>query len=163
MNFILSAAFRPTSPFDHTLMETKMKLNPYLTFNGNCKQAFEFYAKCLHGEIIMMMNYGDTPMKDDMPAEIQGRVAHARMMIGDQVLMASDAHTECQADTKGMSISLLIDAPAEAERIFKALSEDGQVTMAMAETFWANRFGMLTDKFGIPWMINCEKAAQKAA
>lgn len=140
-----------------------MKLNPYLTFNGNCKQAFEFYAKCLHGEIIMMMNYGDTPMKDDMPTAIHGRVAHARMMIGDQVLMASDAHTECQVDAKGMTISLLIDTPAEAERIFKALSEGGQVTMAMAETFWANRFGMLTDKFGIPWMINCEKAAQKAA
>jgi PhnB protein len=111
----------------------------------------------------MMMTYDQTPMKDQMPAAIKPQIAHARMMIGDQVLMASDAHTECQVDTKGMTISLLVDTPAEAERIFKALGDGGQVTMAMEETFWANRFGMLVDKFGIPWMVNCEKAAQQAA
>lgn len=134
-----------------------LKLNPYLSFNGNAREAFEFYAKVLRGKIVMMLKNGETPMRDEMPAETHDRIAHTRLVIGDQVLMASDAMCESQVDTKGMTVSLVIDTPAEAERIYKELGEGGKVTMPLAETFWAHRFGMLTDKFGIPWMVNCEK------
>nr|WP_298682497.1 VOC family protein [uncultured Dongia sp.] len=134
-----------------------MKINPYLTFNGDCKQAMEFYAKCLRTQVAMMMSYADTPMAADTPAGIRGRIAHARIVLGDQVLMASDAYTDEHVETKGMTVSLVVDAPAEADRLFEALSAGGKVTMPIAETFWAQRFGMLQDKFGIPWMVNCEK------
>jgi PhnB protein len=105
----------------------------------------------------MMMTYGDTPMAADSPANIRGRIAHARIVLGDQVLMASDAHTDEHVETKGMTVSLVVDTPTEADRVFEALSAGGEVTMPIAETFWAQRFGMLQDKFGIPWMVNCEK------
>lgn len=134
-----------------------LKLNPYLTFNGDARAAFEFYAKVLGGKIVMMLTNGETPMRDNMPADTHGRIAHTRLVIGDQVLMASDAMCE-QVNAKGMTVSLVIDTPAEAERIYNELGEGGSVTMPMAETFWAHRFGMITDKFGIPWMVNCEKA-----
>lgn len=134
-----------------------MKINPYLTLNGDCKQAMEFYAKCLRTQVAMMMTYADTPMAADAPANIRGRIAHARIVLGDQVLMASDAHTDEHVETKGMTVSLVVDAPAEADRVFEALSAGGKITMPIAETFWAQRFGMLEDKFGIPWMVNCEK------
>lgn len=133
-----------------------LKLSPYLTFNGNAREAFEFYAKVLRGKIVMMLKNGETPMRDEMPADAHDRIAHTRLVIGDQVLMASDAMCE-QVNAKGMTVSLVIDTPAEAERIYQELGEGGAVTMPLAETFWAHRFGMLTDKFGIPWMVNCEK------
>jgi PhnB protein len=155
MNFILSAGFRQKSLTP--AMETMMKINPYLAFNGDCKQAMEFYAKCLDTQIAMMMSYADTPMAAETPADVRGRIAHARIALGDQVLMASDACTNEHVETKGMTVSLVVDTPAEADRVFEALSAGGKITMPIAETFWAQRFGMLQDKFGIPWMVNCEK------
>lgn len=140
-----------------------MKLNPYLSFNGQCKQAFEFYAKCLRGEIVMMLTNGELPAQDQMQGTAPELIMHGRLIIGDQVLMASDAPSNCYNGTKGMTVAINVDTPAEAERIFKELSDGAEITMPMQQTFWAHRFGMLTDRFGIPWMINCEIAAQKAA
>jgi len=134
-----------------------MQLNPYLSFDGRCEAAFKFYEKALGGNIVAMMTYADTPMKDQVPAEQQGKIVHARMTIGDEVLMGGDAPPAQYAPPKGITVTLGIDDPAEAERVFKALSEGGTVTMAIAETFWARRFGMLVDQFGIPWMVNCER------
>ena len=140
-----------------------MQLSPYLFFNGQCEEAFKFYEKCLGGKIDAMMPHEGTPAADHVPAEWRTKILHARMVIGDQVLMASDAPPNQFHPPQGFSVSIQVTDPAEAERIFRELTENGTATMPMAETFWAARFGMLVDRFGIPWMINCDKAAEKAA
>ena len=136
-----------------------MQLNPYLSFNGQCEAAFKFYEQCLGGKIEMMMTYGETPMAQQTPPELRNKIAHARLTVGDKVLMGSDAPPERYEEMKGFSVSLSVDDPAEAERIFNALVANGTVRMPLQQTFWAVRFGMLVDQFGVPWMVNCEQAA----
>jgi len=136
-----------------------MQLNPYLTFKGNCSDAFKFYEKHLGGKIVMMMTHEGTPAADQVPANWRDKIIHARMTIGDYVLMGSDAPPDRYEPMKGCSVSFNVDTPADAERIFKALSEKGAVQMPMQQTFFAARFGMLVDQFGTPRMINCEQHA----
>lgn len=136
-----------------------MKLNAYLNFNGTCGAAFRFYERCLGGKIEMMMTHGESPMAEQSKPEWRDRIMHARLVIGDAVLMGSDAPPEMFQTPQGFSISISAETPAEAERIFKALSEKANVRMPLQQTFWAARFGMLTDQFGIPWMVNCEQPA----
>lgn len=136
-----------------------MKLNAYLTFNGRCEAAFKFFEKCLGGRIAFMLTHGNSPVADQTPPEMRDKILHARLVVGDQVLMGSDAPPGRYEEAKGFSVSFGIDDPAEAERVFHALAENGTVRMPIQETFWAARFGMLTDQLGTPWMINCEKAA----
>jgi PhnB protein len=136
-----------------------MELNPYLTFNGQCEAAFKFYEKVLEGKIEAMMTYGSSPMAEQSAPEWRNKIMHARMTVGDKMLMASDAPPDRYEAMKGIMVTLGIDDPGEAERIFNALSEKGTVQMPIQETFWARRFGMLVDQFGTPWMVNCEKAA----
>lgn len=136
-----------------------MQITPYLIFNGRCKAAFEFYEQCLGGKITAMMTFGETPAADHVSPEARDGIIHARLIVGDAVLMGSDSPPELFEEQKGMSVSLHVEDVAEAERIFHALAEGGSVRMPIGETFWAVRFGMLTDRFGTPWMINCEKAA----
>jgi PhnB protein len=94
-----------------------------------------------------------------VPSEWRDKIIHARMTVGDSVLMASDAPPDHYEEPKGFSVNIQVNDPAEAERIFNALAENGKVQMPIAETFWALRFGMLVDRFGIAWIINCERAA----
>ena len=136
-----------------------MQLNPYLNFNGQCEAAFKFYEQCLGGKIVAMHTYGDAPAEAHVSPESRHRIMHARLLVGDAVLMGMDGPPEYFEAPQGMFVSLQIDDPAEAERIFHALAEGGAVRMPIGETFWAVRFGMLVDRFGTPWMINCEKAA----
>ncbi len=136
-----------------------MQLNPYLMFNGDCEEAFKFYEQCLGGEIVAMFTHEGSPMADNVPTDWRKKIMHARLVVGDQVLMGSDAPPAYREEPKGFSVSIGVTDPAEAERIFQALAERGQVKMPIQQTFWAVRFGMLVDRFGIPWMINCEKAA----
>jgi PhnB protein len=136
-----------------------MRVNPYLTFNGNCEEAFKFYAKVLNAKIDAMLPHAGTPAEEHVSPEWRNKIMHACMSIGDTKLMASDAPSEHFDESKGISVALHPKTPAEAERIFSALSEGGTVKMPIQETFWATRFGMLTDRFGTPWMINCDKAA----
>ena len=136
-----------------------MQLNPYLLFNGQCEAAFRFYEKCLGGKIEAMMTHAGTPAEQQVPSEWRNKILHARLTVSDQVLMASDAPPERYEKPQGFSVSLNIDNAGEAERIFRALSENGKVHMPMQQTFWAARFGMCVDRFGTPWMVNCEKAA----
>jgi PhnB protein len=136
-----------------------MRLNPYLMFNGPCEAAFKFYEQCLGGKIVALSTYGETPAAEHVSLESQQRIIHACLHVGDAVLMGSDCPTEMFEEPKGISVSLHVDDPAEAERIFHALAEGGAVRMPIEETFWAARFGMLVDRFGTPWMINCEKAS----
>jgi PhnB protein len=136
-----------------------MQLNPYLFFNGQCEAAFKFYEKVLGGKVVVMMPHEGTPAAAQVPPEWLKKIIHARLAVGDKVLMGSDAPPDRYQETKGFSVSIGVDTPAEAERIFHALSENGKVHMPMDKTFFAERFGMLADQFGIPWMIICEKAA----
>lgn len=136
-----------------------MQLNPYLTFDGQCEAALKFYEKVLGGKIEAMMNYGSSPMAEETKPEWRNKIMHARLSVGGNTLMASDAPPDRYEAMKGIMVTLGIDDPGEAERIFHALSEKGTVQMPIQETFWALRFGMLVDQFGTPWMVNCEKPA----
>ncbi|HXI82558.1 MAG TPA: VOC family protein [Verrucomicrobiae bacterium] len=135
-----------------------MQLNPYLSFNGQCEAAFKFYERCLGGKIVFTMTYGESPMADKVPADWGKKILHVRLMVGDQALMGADAPPKHYEKPQGFSVTIAVDDPADAERIFHALSEKGTVSMPIQKTFWAQRFGMLVDQFGIPWMINCEEA-----
>ncbi len=136
-----------------------MQLNSYLLFNGNCEEAFKFYEKVLGGKIEAMMTHAGTPAEAHTPLEWRDKIIHARMTVGDRVLMGSDTPPPHYEKPAGFSVCLSPKVPAEAERIFHVLAENGTVKMPFGQTFWAFRFGMLIDRFGIPWMINCEKAA----
>ena len=135
-----------------------MELSPYLIFDGQCEAAFRFYEECLGGKIVAMMTYGQSPMAEHAPAEWHDKILHARLALGDKLLMGSDGPPGRHEDMQGFSVTLTTDDPAEAERVFLALAEEGTVRMQLQQTFWAVRFGMLVDRFGTPWMINCEKA-----
>lgn len=136
-----------------------MQLNPYLFFDGQCEAAFKFYEKCLGGKITAMLVHEGTPAAEHVPPEWRNKIMHARLVLGDQVLMGSDVPPDHRQKPQGFSVTLGVDKPGDAERIFHALAEGGKVTMPIEETFWAHRFGMLVDKYGTPWMINCEKHA----
>jgi len=133
-----------------------MQLNPYLFFNGQCEAAFKFYAQVLGGKIDGMLTHAGTPAEQQVPAEWRDKIMHARLIVGDQVLMASDAPPDHYEKPTGFSVSIQIKDKAEAERIFNALAEGGKVQMPFGQTFWAAGFGMCVDRFGIPWMVNCE-------
>ena len=143
----------------HAFLHRHMRVNPYLTFDGDCEEAFKVYEKVLGGKIIAMMTHKDTPAEAHAPPEWRDKILHARLVFGDNLLMASDAPPRRQEKMQGFSVSLVTKDPAEAKRIFNALTEGGTVTMPLAETFWAVKFGMFRDRFGTPWMVNCEKAA----
>ena len=134
-----------------------MQLNPYLLFNGQCEAAFKFYEQVLGGKIVAMITHAGTPAENQVPPEWREKIMHARLIVGDQVLMGSDAPPGHFQQPQGFSVSLIVDEPEDAERIFHALAESGTVRMPLQKTFWAIRFGMLVDRFGIPWMINCEE------
>ena len=136
-----------------------MVLNPYLTFNGQCEAAFKFYEQCLGGKIEAMIPHAGTPVEKQVPPEWRNKILHATLRAGGATLMGSDAPPDRYEQSKGFSVMLQIDEPADAERIFHALEEQGTVRMPLQQTFWAARFGMLVDQFGIPWMINCNQAA----
>jgi PhnB protein len=135
-----------------------MQFNPYLSFNGRCRAAFEFYEKCFGGKIVEMVTNGESPMAAQIPPESHNRIMHARLTVGDRTIMGSDVPAEHYQEAKGISVLISIDEPAESERLFAALSENANITMPIQQTFWATRFGTLTDQFGTPWMINCEQA-----
>ena len=136
-----------------------MQISPYLNFNGRCEEAFKLYEQRLGGKIITKTTYEETPMADQVPSEWRKKIIHASIKIGDLILMGADSPPENYDEPKGISLTISVKDPAEAERIFSALSVDGTVRMPLQQTFWAASFGMLVDQFGIPWMVNCEQAS----
>lgn len=122
-----------------------MLVNPYLNFDGTCAEAFRFYEKTFGGT-----DLAKAPWAKDW-------MMHARLAVGEISLLGADTPPGRYQKPQGFGVSLSVDAPAEAEGIFTALEDGGVVTMPLQETFWAQRFGMVTDRFGIPWMVNCEK------
>ena len=138
--------------------EHTMRMTPYLNFDGQCAEAFRFYERVLGGTL-EVQTHGDSPIAEHVPPEWHDRILHARLVVGDAVLMGSDTPPNEEAKPQGMAVSLQVRDAAEADRIFAALVEGGSVTMPLEKTFWAERFGMLVDRFGIPWMVGTERPA----
>ena len=131
-----------------------MRLTPSLDFDGRCREAFERYAVLLGGEIKAMLTYGELPEMKDAPEERRGRIAHAWLQFGDQALMGGDAPPGHVKPAGGFSLALHADTPEEARRLYDGLAEGGLATVPLGPTSWSPCFGMLTDRFGTPWMIN---------
>lgn len=132
------------------------RLVPYLTFDGDATEAFERYAELLGGSVTFRMTFGDSMFADRMPPESHGKVMNSRLKIGDKMLMASDNHQGNYEPPKGMNVNVSVGDIGDARRIFDALAEGGEIRMAFEKTFWAEGFGMVTDRHGIPWMVNCD-------
>ena len=133
-----------------------MELSTYLFFNGNCKEAFQFYEKALGAKIEFMMTYGEAPDKEAAASHSADKIMHVRLKVGEHALMGSDSPPQHYRTPQGFSVSCSVASKADGERVFKALSEGGNVIMPLAKTFWAECFGMCVDRFGISWMVNCE-------
>lgn len=134
------------------------QINPYLTFNGNCQQAFDFYKSVFGGEFAYIGKFKDMPSEKPMPEHVGELIMHVSLPISaETILMGSDAHESFgQTAQAGTNFSVSINAgdEAEAKRLFESLSAGGKVTMPLEKTFWGALFGMFTDKFGIHWMVN---------
>lgn len=137
-----------------------MPLNPCinLSFDGQCEAAFRLYERCLNGKIAFMLTWGDSPVARDAPPEWSNKVFHATLLVGDTRLQGSDPAPGSYEPPRGFEITLN-PAESDALRLFSELAEGGTIRMPLQETFWAARFGVLTDRFGITWVINCEKSA----
>ncbi len=133
-----------------------MKLCTYLSFDGQTREALEFYAKVLKGKVTAMMTFGETPAAEHVAASAHQSIMHGCVEVGEFMLMGTDATPENPYEgITGASVVVALKDAQEAERIFAELSEGGQVTMPLMETFWAQRYGMATDRYGVAWMVNC--------
>jgi PhnB protein len=133
-----------------------MLVQPYLFFNGRCEEAIEFYRKALGAEVGMMMRFKESPEPPQpgmVPPGSENKILHASFRIGETTVMASDGHCSGKADFQGFTLSLTLSREADADRLFKALADGGQVQMPLAKTFFSPRFGMVADRFGVSWMV----------
>jgi PhnB protein len=133
-----------------------MQFNTYLFFDGRCEEAFRYYEKHLGAKIEAMMPYGDSEHDTPIPDNWKGKIMHGRIQIADAVVLASDDRAGMYAKPQGFRLSLTAKTPAEADRVFAALADGGEINVPLRETFFSPRFGMLIDRFGIRWMVNCE-------
>jgi len=139
-----------------------MAFHPYLFFSGNCRDAFTRYQEIFGGELEIMAMSDMPPDEGDVPPEQAHLIMHAALTFDGNLLMASDDPTGDGGPVKGVAVNYTVDDVAEAERIFAALADGGEITMPLAETFWSPMFGTCTDRFGIPWMVDTELAEQPA-
>ena len=133
-----------------------MQVQPYLTFDGRCEEAIEFYKGAVGAQVQMMMRMSEAPEPPPpgaMPAGTERKIMHAAIQIGESVVMASDGYCSGQAKFEGFSLSAMVADSAEAERVYAALSSGGETTMPLTKTFFSPAFGMLKDKFGVAWMV----------
>jgi PhnB protein len=135
-----------------------MQVSFHLVFGGRCEAAFQFYERALGGKIVSILTYGNSPTAEQVPPEWRGKIVHASFAVGETVLAGADVLPEKYVRPQGFYVLLGVNDAMDAERIFSALAENGEVHMAIQKTFWSPRFGVLTDQFGIPWEINCEQA-----
>ncbi|MDP5007670.1 MAG: VOC family protein [Glaciimonas sp.] len=139
-----------------------MQVQPYLFFSGNCEAAINFYKDQLGAKITYLSRFKDSPNPEMAPPEWQNKIMHANFTLGDDQLMASDGiGNSGQHQLEGFSLFIGVDTYEEGQRLFDALTLGGTVKMPFQKTFWASGFGMLTDQFGVPWLINCRKPTQK--
>jgi PhnB protein len=139
-----------------------MQVSPYLSFKGQCEAAFKFYERCLGGQIGEIFRYGGSPMADQAPADWQDKVMHGSVKIGDLLLMGGDVAPDRYEEPKGIVLSLQIETADEAQRVFRELAQGGNTVMPFEKTFWSAGFGMLVDRFGIPWQVNCNAPPTEA-
>lgn len=130
-----------------------MQVQPYLFFDGRCDEAIAFYKVHLGATVEMLMRFKDSPDQSRVSPESRDKVMHANLKIGDTTVLASDGHCAGKPTFQGFSLAVTAKDEADAERIFKALGEGGEVRMPMEKTFFSPRFGMVADKFGVGWMI----------
>jgi PhnB protein len=136
-----------------------MKVQPYLSFEGRCDEAIEFYKSAVGAKVNRLVRFKDspeTPKSGAFPPEILDKVMHASLTIGDSIVMATDGRCQGKANFSGITLTLLVATDADADRMFGALSEGGKVNMPLTKTFFSSRFGMLTDRFGVAWMVLTE-------
>ena len=134
-----------------------MQVQAYLNFDGRCEEALEFYRKALGAEVSALMKFKDSPEpcgEGGMPPGTENKVMHSMFRVGETMLMASDCHCKGQPKFEGISLALSPKSVASAEKLFAALSDGGAVQMPLTKTFWSPSFGVVTDKFGVPWMIS---------
>jgi PhnB protein len=139
--------------------EAAVQVSVYLSFNGDCEAAFQLYESSLGARVGPIFRYAGTPFIDRVPADWSEKIMHGSVTVGDQVLMGADVAPDQYEPPKGISLSLHPDSVEDSERIFDALAQGGRVLAPLEKTFWAERFGMVVDRFGIPWMINCDTSA----
>jgi len=130
-----------------------MQVQPYLFFDGRCDEALDFYKKAIGADLKMLMRFKDAPDQSMVSPDSRDKVMHAQIQIGDTTVLASDGRCLGKPNFQGFSLAVSAKSEAEAEKMFSALGEGGQVTMPMAKTFFSPRFGMLADKFGVGWMV----------
>lgn len=128
-----------------------------LAFNGSCEAAFHEYERLLGGKIEFFLTWGKSPMADQVPQEWGTKILFARLVLGPVTLVGGDVMADAYVPPSGFHLMLSFGSQAEGERLFQALAEGGNVKFPLQETFWASRYGQVTDRFGIPWEINCEK------
>ena len=136
-------------------------LNTYLNFDGNCREAFDFYRSVFGGEFMILQTFGDAPSEYQPPEDEQDKVMHVSLPIGDNILMGSDIPSNMGmtlVSGNNFSISVSPESRDDAARLFAALSDGGTVTMPMQDMFWGSYFGSCADKFGVNWQVNCEQA-----
>jgi PhnB protein len=133
-----------------------LKMSPYLSFKGTCEAAFTFYAQTLGGKVGELFRYGGSLMEGEAPADWADKIMHGSVTVGGVLLMGADVTPERYEESKGFTLSLHMNDTAEAERIFNALAGDGRIVLPLEKTFWAAKFGMVVDRFGTPWTINCD-------
>ncbi len=131
-----------------------MRLITHLSFNGECRIAFERYAAALGGQITLMLPYGASPLAPG-PVGLEDKIVHATLTVADQWLTGADVAPDQYRKPQGFAVQLNVETADEADRVFEALAESGFVHLPLQPTFWAERYGMVTDRFGIPWEINC--------
>jgi PhnB protein len=130
-----------------------MQVQPYLSFEGRCEAAVEFYRKALGAEVTMLMRFKESPDPGVCSPGSLDKVMHTSFRIGDTTVLASDGRCTGQPNFQGFSLSLSVPNDSEAERLFSSLADGGQVQMPLTKTFFSSRFGMVADRFGVPWMI----------
>ncbi len=136
-----------------------MQTLPHLHFRGDCRAAFEFYAATFGGRIAFAMTYGESPAAAETPVAMRNQIIHARLEFDGHSIAGCDAPPERFQKPQGFNVLAVVPQLAQAERVFSALAAGGTILMPFGPTFWAQGFGMCTDRFGIPWMVNCEKPA----
>ncbi len=134
-----------------------MQVSVHLNFNGDCRQAMETYCELMNGEIVSMTTFGEAPAGEEVPDDWQDKIVHATMSLGGVVVATADIPPERYQPPQGFYMFVELGDPDEASRAFDALAGGGEVQMPIQETFWAKRFGMVVDRFGIPWEVNCSR------
>ena len=137
-------------------VRTPVELTAYISFKGDCEDAFRFYEEALGAKPGLIFRYADSPMADVVPEGWDTKIMHGSVTIGAYRLEGADVPPERYTEPKGFSLSLNVSTCEEAERVFEELANEGRIVYPIEKTFWSERFGMVIDRFGIPWMINCE-------